>query len=68
MVAKIAELDKFGHFKTVDALAGGDILKYNDVLKVSYITVVTKMQYSAEVNKYQERLAKVKKRKAKNRR
>ena len=67
MVANIAELDKFGSFKTIDALAQGDILKYNEVLKCSYITVVTKMQYGNAVAQYQERLMKVKQRNAKNR-
>ena len=58
-------MDKFGVFKTMDALAGGDLLKYDEVLKQEYSTIVMKLQYDMEINQYQERLFEIKKRKNK---
>jgi len=64
--AGLKELDVFGVFKTIDSLAGGDILKYDEVLQQEYSTIVVKLTYEKAVAKYRERLMEIKQRKAKN--
>jgi len=49
-------LDVFKEHKTIDALAGGDILKYEQVLEMPYETVFVKLWYEKEMAEYQKRL------------
>lgn len=55
----MAQLDKFGIFKTIDALAGGDVLKYEAVLALDVNTIFTKLAYNQEVDAFQDRLNEV---------
>jgi hypothetical protein len=41
--AGINDLDIFGYQNVVDNLAGGDILKYNDILNISYENILDKL-------------------------
>ena len=42
--AGIAMFDVFGVNNTIDALAGGDVLKYNDILRLDYNTIFVKLK------------------------
>jgi hypothetical protein len=64
--ARVKELDKFGDFKTIDALAGGDVTKYDEVLKIPLNTALLKLYYSKEVNDFRERLSVVHSNNARN--
>ncbi len=43
IVAGIDDLNKFGDLNTIDALAGGDILKWQQVLELTYEDVYNKL-------------------------
>lgn len=62
--ADVEKLSKYGELQTIDALAGGDVLKYNEVLKLTIGTVINKLAYDKEKAEYQERLMKVKRKNA----
>jgi len=47
----------------MDALAQGDVTKYNEVLLIDFTTVITKLYYDKEVADYQKRYMKVMERK-----
>lgn len=59
MVAKIDKLDVFKEVNTIDALAGGDILKWEKVVNLEYELVFVKLYKSKLEAEYQERLSKV---------
>lgn len=56
--AGIESFKKFGYINTVDSLAGGDVLKWNDVLNLPYEMVFLKQlrnkTQEAYSKKYQE--------------
>jgi hypothetical protein len=54
--AGINKLDVFGEFKTIDALAGGDPLKYEMILFLDYEVVFKKLCLNKAINEYQKRL------------
>jgi len=37
--AGVKELEQFGDLPMIDSLAGGDILRYNDIEKLNYLEV-----------------------------
>jgi hypothetical protein len=54
LLAGVQDLNKFGEKNLVDALAGGDVLKHDDVLKLPYNTVYLKLyqdNVKARINK-----------------
>ena len=57
-----AGLDVFGKFSPIlqiDSLAGGDILRYNDVRNIPYEDGLTKLALDKERNDYQRRFNKI---------
>lgn len=63
--AGIHRLEFAGHMATVDALAKGDPLKYDDVLKLSISTALFKLTYDKTVQEYQDRLYEVMRKRSK---
>lgn len=61
--AGIESLHKFGRMATVDTLAGGDLLKHNQIIEMPYSRVFTKMYMESEKAKYQKRLFEIRKNK-----
>lgn len=51
--------EQFGVFNVVDALAKGDVLKWDEVLQIECATVLIKMKLDQERNKFEQRLQKV---------
>ena len=60
------DLTQFGAFAMIDALAHGDITRFETVLKQDIITVLTKLKYDKDVTDFQKRLHAIKQRNAKN--
>lgn len=63
LLAGVNDLSKFGEKNLVDALAGGDVLKHNDVLKLPYNTVYLKLYQDsvrAKINKKYSELSTIK--------
>jgi len=56
--AGIENLYKFGVFATVDALAGGDVLKYKQIEEIPYGIIFTKLYLNKEKNIYENNLFK----------
>lgn len=63
-LAGINSLDKFGEMKIIDSLAGGDSLKYNEVLALEYDVVFKKLWYNVELEEFRKRLYRVKTKRA----
>lgn len=61
--AGLSNLNKFGRLSSIDALAGGDILKHNQIIELPYSRVFTKLFLEHEKAKYQRTLIKIKNRK-----
>ena len=59
--AGIESLYKFGRMATVDMLAGGDILKHNDIVNLPYSRVFTKLYIESEKANYQKRIFEIRK-------
>lgn len=57
--AGIDKFNQFGRMNTIDTLAGGDILKYEDVLKIDCNTVFAKLKRSKVENDYQKNYQKI---------
>ena len=57
--AGINEFDKLGIFNTIDMLAQGDPLKYDDVLKIDYGTIFNKLLLLNISVKFDKRLSKI---------
>lgn len=57
--AGIEKLSWAGHMATVDALAGGDVLRYDAVLRLPISTALFKLKYDRSIREYQERLMEV---------
>lgn len=57
--AGINMFDVFGVNNTIDALAGGDILKYEKVLKLNYNTVFLKLKRTKLEGKYRKNYEKI---------
>lgn len=60
MQAGINELDKFGLLNTLDNLAKGDILKYDEIRNLPYNVVFDKQYMEVVKNKIEKKLAKIK--------
>lgn len=54
--AGIADFDRFGVFNTIDSLAGGDILKWGEVMKLVYNEVFLKLCMNKQQHIFQENL------------
>lgn len=54
-------LERFGFYPTLNALAGGDLLKQDDVLQLSVISVHTHLLYLKTANQVQKNLQELKK-------
>ena len=50
--------DRWKWFSIIERLAEGDITKFNDVYKVTYLTALNTLSYWKERDDYQERLQK----------
>ena len=50
--------DRWKWFSIVERLANGDITKFNEVYKITYITALNTLSYWKERDEYQERLRK----------
>ena len=50
--------DRWKWFSIIERLAGGDITKFNEVYKVTYISALNTLSYWHERDQYQERLRK----------
>lgn len=57
--AGIKMFDEFGVNNTIDALAGGDILKYNKVLMMDYNTIFLKLKRNKLENKFKRNYQKI---------
>ena len=58
--AGINRLDQFGLMNTIDNLANGDVLKYDEVRKLRYNVVFDKQYRDIVVKEIQEKLSKIK--------
>ena len=59
IAADLGPLKKFGFFKTWDALAGGKVTDFKEVLKMSYNVAHTKILLDYEQDAYRKRLSKI---------
>ena len=50
--------DRWKWFSIIERLANGDITKFNEVYKITYITALNTLSYWKERDDYQERLRK----------
>lgn len=57
--AGVEKFNAYGAFGTLDFLADGDVLKYDDILKQSANVVYTKLMLSKDKREYQENLDKI---------
>ena len=64
--ANVARFDRFGLFNVVDSLAEGDVLKWDDVLKLENSTVMFKMTMKSEQAHFEKRYDEINKRKWQN--
>ena len=65
-LAGVKVFEQFGVFNIVDALAQGDVLRWDAVLQIECATVLIKMKLDQERNKFEQRLQKVYDNKRKN--
>lgn len=61
--AGINEMDQFGHINIIDAIAGGDVLKWEDILKLPYYKIFDKQHKNLIENKIQKKLSKIRQKK-----
>ncbi|TWP23125.1 hypothetical protein ETU10_08495 [Apibacter muscae] len=57
--AGINNFNQFGVINTIDALAGGDILKWEKIVKLSYFDVLNKLYKNQVTNNFQQAYSKV---------
>lgn len=57
--AGIGAFRQFGITNTIDSLAGGDVLKYDEVLKLDYNTVFVKLKRSKVEAEFQRKYSKI---------
>lgn len=57
--AGLKNFDKFGSFNLIDTLAGGDILKHDEIYKQTYDRVFLKLYRDLEVSNYQRKLTEI---------
>ncbi len=57
--AGIDKFNQFGANNTIDALAGGDILKYEQILKIDYNTIFVKLYRSKIEHDYEKKYSKI---------
>ena len=60
MEAGIDRFTKFGRLSTIDTLSGGDILKHEEIINLTYSRIFTKLYLESEKAKYQKELHKIK--------
>ena len=58
--AGMNEMNQFGDLNIIDSIAGGDILKWNDIKKLRYNDIFDKQLKMLMENKIQKRLMKIK--------
>lgn len=58
-MAGFSELDIFGEANTVDSLAGGDILKWNQIEELPYYQVFTKLYLDKVRNKVEKKYSEI---------
>lgn len=63
LMSGVRQLDYLGYVNTLDALAQGNLLNYDGILKTSADTVYTKLLKDFETSEYQKRLKKTSERK-----
>jgi hypothetical protein len=54
--AGVQRFDKFGVMNLIDALAGGDVLKYDSVMYIEYNTIYIKLLMNKEQMLFNRRL------------
>jgi len=64
-LAGIDKLSKFAEMRIIDALAEGDLLKYEKILEMEYDVIFRKLWYVAEQSSFKERYMKIRERKFK---
>ncbi|WP_165304989.1 hypothetical protein [Pedobacter sp. SYP-B3415] len=52
-------MDKYGLLNSVDVLAGGDIARWNDIMRMRYEKVFVKLMMNKDLVNYQERYAEI---------
>lgn len=57
--AGIKNFEKFGSFNLIDTLAGGDILKHDEIYQQNYERIFLKMYRDLEVSKFQRKLSEI---------
>lgn len=57
---------KFGVINTIDSLANGDLTKWDDIQKMQYSVVFTKLKMDKEKNKIQKEISELQKKRLKN--
>jgi hypothetical protein len=63
--AGIANINKYGKFATIDTLAGGDPLKYDEIEKIPWRRVFTKLKLDLDKSIYLENLSRIKRNRSK---
>lgn len=64
-LAGIDKLSHFGEMRIIDQLAEGDLVKYDEILKMEYDVVFKKLWYMKEMNDLTERVNRIRLRKQK---
>ena len=59
-------MGRFGVVNTIDSLANGDITKWDEIQKMQYSTVFTKLKMDKEKNKIQKEISELQKKRLKN--
>lgn len=57
--AGVDRLDLFGYLNTLDSLAGGNVLLYDEIRNLPYSVYFAKLLLNKEVSEYQERYRKI---------
>lgn len=58
--AGVADLNKFGDINTIDSLAGGDVLKWEEVKRLPYHVIFDKQLKNITENSIEKKLLKIK--------
>lgn len=54
--AGIDDFNRFGVFNTIDSLAGGDVLKWGEIMKITYNDIFLKLCMNKQQHIFQENL------------
>lgn len=58
-LAGIESFNQLGHFNSIDMIAGGDVLKYEDVLALDYNTIFNKLFLMNLTTKFEKRYSEI---------